>query len=99
MPELANTSSSPRVYSAASSETRFSGVSSTSKILTFFAASEGTASGREAKLATVMFSKIVSGVHHEFAAARQPHAHHREQLVQVHRLGNVIRCARFDTFL
>src|ERR1700675_3112952 len=94
MPELARTSSWPSPSSAASSEMRFSGVSSTSKIFT--RSGEGCSVGGSMPGLTPLYGR--RGDLRQFVAPAHPHSKHREKIIQVDRFGDVVGSASLDAF-
>src|SRR5580704_15021000 len=95
LPDCAMTRSSPRPASAASRETRFSGVSSTRRIFIRLSAA-GSGSLYIACAADIFY--LTRGSHRSggLMAAHQSDPEHREELIQVDRLGDVIRSAGLD---
>src|ERR1700694_3776892 len=108
IPDRARTSSSPKPSSAASSETRFSGVSSTRRIFTLSWISCSFC------MTVAVLIRLLSGgsafrpnssILHprychvgNFVAAVDPHPQHREELLEIHWLGDVVRSPRFNAF-
>src|SRR5580658_2808145 len=97
VPELASTSSCPNPSKAASRETRFSGVSSTRRILIRLGTGSLAALLGVAVVITP-YSNCWNGHLCLFIATAHRNAQHREELLQVHRLGDVIGSAGLDTF-
>src|SRR5581483_6639560 len=103
IPERASTSSWPRPSSAASSETRLSGVSSTSRILTRSCGSDRDGcilvshgpADRPASKPSFMLDRVRRRSV-PFMSAADPNTEYREQLFQIHGFRNVVGGAGFD---